>query len=225
MRLLRLLLYITIIPVLLGVPSRTIVARAPVSPKAVALNARTVHARGHLVRDYPARHDDGTVNAVIEIPSGTVAKFEVGDDGVLRWALDRDDQSPREIDYLAFPVNYGMIPRTLADDGDPLDILVLGAQIERAHVARVRVIGVLRMGHDGTRDDKLIAVPTEAALENGFSDLQNLAELDARYPATRAILRLWFAYYWGKGATNVLGWGDRAEADEILVRACDAFRQ
>jgi inorganic pyrophosphatase len=157
------------------------------------------------------------VNAVVEIPSGTTAKFDVDEHhGVLRWARRREDGARREIDYLAYPVNYGMIPRTLAADGDPLDVLVLGRGIERAHVTPTRVIGVLKMAHDGTRDDKLIAVPLEPVLVNGFSRLRDLPELDASYPAARQILVLWFSHYWGRGATEVVGWGDAAEARAIL---------
>jgi inorganic pyrophosphatase len=113
-----------------------------------------------------------------------------------------------------------MVPRTLAEDGDPLDVIVLGRGIERAHIAKTRVIGVLEMADPaGTRDDKLVAVPVEAELENGFSRLHELAELDEWYPASREILYLWFTNYWGRGATNVLGWGDAGEAREILERS------
>lgn len=199
------------------VPVRAIVGGAPVTPSAIATDEETVFPPRHLSRGYPARNDDGSVNAVVEIPTGTTGKFEVDeDDGALRWALDRDDGSRREIDYLAYPVNYGMIPRTLAADGDPLDVLVLGRGIERATVATTRIIGVLEMAHDGVRDDKLIAVPLDAPLVNGFSRLRDLHELDTEYPESRAILVLWFSNYWGAGATEVVGWGDAAEADAIL---------
>ncbi|MDQ3365815.1 MAG: inorganic diphosphatase [Myxococcota bacterium] len=199
------------------VPLRAIVAGAPVSRHALALDGDTVLARYHLSRGYPARNRDGSVNAVIEIPSGTTAKFDVDEeDGSLRWARRREDGARREVDYLSYPVNYGMVPRTLAADGDPLDVLVLGRGIERASVVPTRVIGVLKMAHDGTRDDKLIAVPLDAALRNGFSRLRDLPELDDAYPAARVILVLWFSHYWGRGATEVVGWGDAAEARTIL---------
>ncbi|MBA3396440.1 MAG: inorganic diphosphatase [Deltaproteobacteria bacterium] len=200
-----------------AVPSRAIVGGAPVTPDALALDGDTILASRHLSRGYPAVNPDGSVNAVVEIPSGTTAKFDVDEDaGTLRWARKREDNTRREIDYLAYPVNYGMVPRTLAADGDPLDIIVLGRGIERAHVTPTRIIGVLKMAHDDTRDDKLIAVPLEAALHNGFSRLRDLGELDEDYPETRHILVLWFSHYWGKGATEVVGWGDAAEAKAIL---------
>lgn len=201
----------------LGVPRRAVVAGAPVSARAVAVDDETVVGLRHFSRGYPAQNADHSVNAVIEIPTGTTAKFEVDErDGRLRWSLRREDGQRREIDYLAFVVNYGMVPRTLADDGDPLDIVVLGRGLERGHVAHTRVIGVLKMADGDRRDDKLIAVPVEAGLQNGFSRLHDLHELDAHYPASRYILLLWFSNYWGTGATTVIGWGDAAEAAAIL---------
>ncbi len=195
-------------------------AGAPVSPSAVALDEETIVATRHLSSGYPARNRDDSVNAVIEIPTGTTAKFEVDEEhGSLRWALDREDRSRREIDYLAYPVNYGMIPRTLAADGDPLDVLVLGRGIERATVTSTRIIGVLEMQHDGIRDDKLIAVTLDPLLINGFSRLRELEQLDVQYPESRAILALWFSNYWGAGATDVIGWGNAAEANKILDEA------
>jgi inorganic pyrophosphatase len=204
------------------VPRRQIVAGAPVAPSARALDGDTIAGREHLSRGYPARNPDGSVNAVVEIPSGTTAKWEVDDDdGRMRWARRREDGVRREIDYLPYPINYGMVPGTLAPDGDALDIFVLGRGIERAHVAATRLIGVLEMAHDDVRDDKLVAVALEPALRNGFSELSELSELDERYPATRTILELWFSHYWGKGSTRVVGWGSAATARKILDEAIE----
>ena len=212
-------------------PYRAVVGGAPVSPDALALDEDTVVGPRHYTRDYVAVLPDGSVHAVIEIPSGTTAKFEVDDDdGWLHWRRDRDTGGRREIDYLPFVVNYGMVPRTLAPDGDPLDILVLGRGIERGRVVRTRVIGVLGMsdgpddeGND-IRDDKLIAVPLDADLRNGFSDLHDLDELDRRYVSLCGILWDWFSSYWGEGATHVVGWGNAREAAQILDAARRAFR-
>lgn len=205
------------------VPRRAVVGGAPVAAAATAVDVETVAGRRHFLRGYPAE-DAGGVYAVIEIPAGTTAKFEVAGDGWLRWEHDRDDGRRREIDFLAYPVSYGMVPRTLAADGDALDLVVLGRGIERGRVVRTRVIGVLEMGDPGERDDKLIAVPVEPDLANGFTRLHDLDELDADYPGARTILALWFSYYWGDGATTVLGWGDAAEAARILGDAERAFQ-
>ena len=100
------------------------------------IDDRTVTGPRHLVRDLEPRGADGTVNVVVEIPSGTVAKWEVDkDDGSLRWEFEQG--RPRVVDYLAYPGNYGMVPRTLlpeelGGDGDPLDVLILGQAVERS---------------------------------------------------------------------------------------------
>lgn len=198
---------------------RRVVGGAPVSPSAFVVDDDTIRGRGHFLHDIPADNPDGSVNALIEIPSGSTGKFEVGDDGVMRWAKDRDHGGRREVDYLPFPVNYGMVPRTLGGDGDALDIVVLGRTFERARVTRVRVIGVLAMADDGGRDDKLVTVPVETDLANGFTNVHDLTELDARYSELRTIVELWFSNYWGPGRTRVLGWGDADEAVEILETA------
>lgn len=207
-----------------GVPHRAVVGGAPVAAGALALDEDTVIGPRHLSTGYPSRDAGGAIHAVVEIPAGTTAKFEVDDDsGALRWVRTREDGSRRAVDYLAYPASYGMIPRTLAADGDPLDALILGAGLERGRVARTRVIGVLATAQDGVRDDKLIAVPVDADARSGFSDLDDLPQLDERYPAARAILELWIANCWGRGATEVVGWGDAAEAAGILTAAERAF--
>jgi inorganic pyrophosphatase len=93
------------------------------------------------------------VPAVIEIPRGSHMKYEVDKPtGLLR--LDRVLYSA-----VFYPANYGFIPRTHADDGDPLDILVLMQEpVEPLTIVRARAIGGLRMTDDKGGDDKIIAV-------------------------------------------------------------------
>ena len=91
--------------------------------------------------------------AVIEIPKGSSCKYEMDKyTGMLR--LDRVLYTSTH-----YPANYGFIPRTLADDGDPLDVLVLVNQpIYPMTLIRVYPIGVMRMIDGGALDDKIIAV-------------------------------------------------------------------
>ena len=109
------------------------------------------------------------VQAIIEIPKGSKAKYELDKaSGMLR--LDRVLYSS-----VHYPANYGFMPRTLGDDHDPLDILVL-SQIDIAPmcIARAKVIGVMRMLDNGEGDDKLIAVAADdisMAHFNGIEDL------------------------------------------------------
>jgi len=93
------------------------------------------------------------VPALIEIPRGSHLKYEVDKPtGLLR--LDRVLYSA-----VFYPANYGFIPRTHADDGDPLDILVLMQEpVEPLTIVRARAIGGLQMVDDKGGDDKIVAV-------------------------------------------------------------------
>jgi len=110
-----------------------------------------------------------TVTGIIEIPKNCRAKYELDkDSGML--ILDRVLYSS-----INYPANYGFIPRTFCDDGDPLDILVL-SQIEIVPMCLVQanVIGVMRMLDGGEMDDKIIAVATNDMSVNHISDISEL---------------------------------------------------
>ncbi|MBS1739470.1 MAG: inorganic diphosphatase [Bacteroidetes bacterium] len=112
-----------------------------------------------------------TVNAIIEIPRNSRAKYELDKEtGLLK--LDRVLYSS-----VYYPANYGFIPRTYCDDKDPLDILVL-SQIDMQPLCLVetKIIGVMRMLDQGEADDKLIAVcahDMSVAHINDISELPN----------------------------------------------------
>lgn len=111
------------------------------------------------------------VNALIEIPQGARAKYEVDKaTGLLR--LDR-------VIYSSFhyPVNYGFIPQTLGQDGDPLDILVLCSQsIQSLCLVDATVIGNMQMIDNGQVDDKIIAVATKDPSVNHISRMEDLPQ-------------------------------------------------
>jgi len=185
----------------------------------VEQDARTWVARGESPVDAPARNPDGSANALIEIPAGTDAKWEVRkEDGALRWELR--DGHPRVVRYLAYPANYGMVPSTLlasetGGDGDPLDVLVLGPTLPRGALVPVRIVGMLRLLDDGEQDDKLIAVRAGTA----FSEIEDLPDLDAQFPGVTQILEIWFASYKGPGRIETRGFGDAQAANALLDRA------
>ena len=108
-------------------------------------------------------------NAVIEIPKGSSCKYEMDKyTGMLR--LDR-------ILYTSthYPANYGFIPRTYAEDGDPLDVLVLcNHHIYPMTLIRVYPIGVMRMIDDNALDDKIIAVPFSDPTYNTCRSIDDL---------------------------------------------------
>lgn len=107
--------------------------------------------------------------AVIEIPKGSSCKYEMDKyTGMLR--LDRVLYTSTH-----YPANYGFIPRTFADDGDPLDVLVLCEQpIYPMTLIRVYPIGVMRMIDSGALDDKIIAVPFSDPTYNHITSIDEL---------------------------------------------------
>lgn len=177
----------------------------------------------HLVHDIDSRSADGLVQVVIEIPAGTNAKWEVSkQSGQLEW--EQRHGKPRVVRYLAYPGNYGMVPRTRlpkeqGGDGDPLDVIVLGPALERGSVVAVQLIGVLELLDGGEQDDKLIAVLPGGPL----GEVRDLVGLDARYRGASEILKLWFSNYKGPGEMEAKGFGDRASAEKVLAAAIAAY--
>ena len=106
------------------------------------------------------------VNAIIEIPTGCKAKYELDkDSGLLK--LDRVLFSA-----VHYPANYGFIPKTYCDDKDPLDILVLcSVEVEPLCIIEAKVIGVMRMIDQGEGDDKIISVAKNDQSINHINDI------------------------------------------------------
>lgn len=167
--------------------------------------------------------EDGDVNALIEIPSGTLEKWELNkSSGKVEWELE--DNKPRIINYLGYPGNYGMIPKTLMSkenggDGDPLDILVLGPPAERSSVLKCKIIGVLYLMDRGEQDDKLIAVSENSPLYK----VNGISELNKNYHGISDIIQLWFTNYKGPGKMESKGFGERNKAIEILMAAIEDY--
>ena len=111
------------------------------------------------------------LNALIEIPKGSSCKYEIDKPtGLLR--LDR-------VIYSSFhyPVNYGFIPRTLGEDHDPLDILVLCSEsIVPLCLVKCTVIGNMQMIDNGEKDDKIIAVAANDPSVNHIKEIRELPE-------------------------------------------------
>ena len=107
--------------------------------------------------------------AVIEIPKGSKIKYELDKEtGMLK--LDR-------ILYTAthYPANYGFIPRTLADDGDPLDVLVLCTEyIDPLTIVNCYPVGMITMVDSGSQDEKIIAIPKGDPTYNMYEDIIDL---------------------------------------------------
>ena len=119
----------------------------------------------------PERITENKFEALIEIPKGSKSKYELDKaTGLLR--LDR-------ILYTStvYPANYGFIPRTLADDGDPLDVLVLcNEPIIPMTLVTCIPIGVIKMIDGGELDEKIIAVPVNDPNYKYYDDIKELPQ-------------------------------------------------
>jgi len=110
------------------------------------------------------------VNCVIEIPKGKNTKYEY-DEHLHVFKLTRC-----LISSLNYPINYGFIPQTIAQDGDPLDVLVYNHDpLDIGTIAECRVIGVLDFVDNGEIDNKILAVPKHAPVEK-YSKLSDFDE-------------------------------------------------
>ena len=108
---------------------------------------------------------------IVEIPKGSTNKYELDKEtGLLR--LDRVLYSA-----VHYPADYGFVPQTFCDDGDPLDVLVLGQEpVYPLTIVEARAIGVMRMRDDKGIDDKIIAISVR---DPAFADYTDHAQLPA----------------------------------------------
>ncbi len=156
------------------------------------------------------------VNAVIEIPQGSRAKYEIDKpSGLLK--LDR-------VIYSSFyyPTNYGFIPQTYGDDKDPLDILVMSSiSIQPLCLVESKVIGVMQMIDQGDADDKIIAV---AANDPSINYINNIEELPKHFFSE---LRHFFEEYKTLENKSVVveEFGDKATALKIIEEAIGAYKE
>jgi inorganic pyrophosphatase len=126
----------------------------------------------HPWHDIPCGEDiEKYFYAIIEIPKGSKNKYELDKrSGLLK--LDRVLFSA-----VHYPANYGFIPRTFCDDGDPLDILALGQEpVHPLCILRARAIGSMTMSDENGIDDKIIAVQVDDPEYSAYTDISQLPE-------------------------------------------------
>src|SRR3989344_3347771 len=115
--------------------------------------------------------EDNEVNVIIEIPKGSRNKYEY-DKKHRIFAFDRTLYSP-----FHYPADYGFVPQTHCEDGDPLDAFVLMREPTFPGILiKVRPIAVMHMIDGGEEDDKLICVPVADPFYNGAKDVKDLPE-------------------------------------------------
>ncbi len=147
------------------------------------------------------------VRAIIEIPKNSSNKYEYdGDLGIFR--LDRALYSP-----MHYPGDYGFVPGTMADDGDPLDILVLVDEPSfTGCLMETRPVGVLHMVDGKENDQKILAVP------NRNPRYDSIHTIDQVYPHIRRELEYFFTIYkeLQSAKAKMEGWGGPREARRII---------
>jgi inorganic pyrophosphatase len=146
----------------------------------------------------------------VEIPAGSRNKYEL-DPELGAIVLDR-----RLFASMSYPADYGFIQGTLAEDGDPLDALVLvGEPTFPGCRIRVRAIGVFHMTDEKGPDEKVICVPFK---DTAFNDLHDVHDIQ---PAFRDEIEHFFRRYKELEAkkTETRGFGNRSEAEQIIADA------
>ena len=158
------------------------------------------------------------INVVIEIPANSSpVKYEIDKDmGAV--VVDRFMSTP-----MFYPANYGFIPHTLADDGDPLDVLVITPYpVVAGSVIRCRPVGMLDMDDEAGGDEKLVAVPHDklTTIYKDVKDVEDIPQL------LKDQIQHFFENYkdleTGKWV-KVKGWKDAATARQSIVKSVEAY--
>jgi inorganic pyrophosphatase len=170
---------------------------------------------GSIFMSIPAgTHLPSDVNAIIEIPKGRRNKFELDKaTGLMR--LDRYLYSSSH-----YPGDYGFIPQTLAEDDDPLDILVkVNEPTFTGCLIETRVIGMFKMTDHGNPDYKILGVPNSDPLFNEITDLEK-----APVHFLREVEHFFLTYKELEGATvKSEGWANAEEAANEVHASVDRY--
>jgi inorganic pyrophosphatase len=156
------------------------------------------------------------INVVIEIPQGS---------GAIKYEVDKDSGALFVDRFLGtamnYPANYGFVPNTLGEDGDPVDVLVVTPfPVIHGGVIRSRPIGVLKMADEKGQDEKVIAVPVSKTSPY-FDKVQSCADLP---DILIKQIEHFFEHYKDLEAgkwVKIQGWGDAAEAEKIIQESID----
>jgi inorganic pyrophosphatase len=167
----------------------------------------------------PGKNAPEEVNVIIEIQKGSRNKYEMDKEtGMI--TLDRVNGT-----LLGYPADYGYIPETLCDDGDPLDALVvIDESVPAGIVVPSRAIGVLYMVDGGEGDEKLICVPVDDISKSHIKEVEDLG------PAFKSSVEHYYARYkdwkndWQGAEVSFNGWGDAAAAREVIKKSIEAVK-
>lgn len=156
------------------------------------------------------------LNVIIEVPvGGEPIKYELDKDSGTLW-VDRFLYTP-----MRYPVNYGFVPHTLSDDGDPIDVMIASTRpIVPGAVMSARPIGVLQMEDESGGDEKILAVPS-TNLTLRYEKVRTYSDVPK---ITLQQIEHFFTHYkdlepgkWVK----IVGWGDETVAKQMVLDAIE----
>jgi len=162
----------------------------------------------------PGERAPDEINVVVEIPANT---------GPVKYEVDKDSGAVFVDRFMAtamfYPCDYGYVPESLADDGDPLDVLIVTPHpLIAGTVICCRPVGVLKMADEAGDDAKILSVPVRRVTRI-YEDVQEAADLPQTLVSS---IEHFFAHYkdleegkWVK----IEGWGDAATARQLISRA------
>lgn len=160
------------------------------------------------------------INVVIEIRRGERNKYEM-DKSTGYLTLDRVNAT-----MLGYPADYGYVPGTLCEDGDPLDaLLIIDESVPHGVVVPSRPIGVLRMIDGDDHDEKLIVVPADDVSKD---HIQDVSDLGSNF---KSVVEHYYAHYkdwkngWKGAKVSFDGWGGAEAAIEVVKESIERTTQ
>ena len=166
----------------------------------------------------PAKTSNGDYNVIVEIPmNDNPVKYEF-DKEIGAISVDRFMQVS-----MSYPCNYGFIPNTLSDDGDPADVLVISQYpIIPGAIIKVRPVGVLLMEDESGMDEKILAVPT-SKLDITFENVRDINDIS---DILKSRIQHFFEHYkkleegkWVK----IIGWNNLDTAIKTIDEAIERY--
>jgi inorganic pyrophosphatase len=167
----------------------------------------------------PGKNPPEDIYVVVEIPLGSNIKYELDKESGMIF-VDRV-----LFTSMVFPFNYGFVPKTLEEDGDPVDVVLLSYDpVAPGSVVRARPIGLLEMEDENGPDSKIIAVPHEK-IDNRFAKIKDINDVD---DAVKERIKHFFEHYkeLEKGKwVKVRNWKGREAALEAIQKAIDRYNK
>lgn len=158
------------------------------------------------------------INAIVEIPKNSQNKYEIDKEtGVVK--LDRVLYSP-----VHYPVDYGFIPETHCEDGDNLDVMILGGDpLFPGCLLKVRPIGLLKMIDSGEQDNKILGVQVDNPRFDSIKDIEDIKSLNGHI--LKEISHFFEVYKNLQGKeVKTMGWEGSEEAKKEIIKAGESYK-